>query len=237
MPPCAMKNRRWNGCAPAAAVMHARASSMSSERRVTLYGLAIQGLEQAGINGLARGSGRDEKIWSPAGVSLRAFDYLDTNFATPQSGEAYFIHLLLPHFPYVLNRDCETNPPNQWRWPLWAPESAMAGTDLNAIYAAYGEQVRCTHLRTLRFVDAIMKSQAGTRTIFIIHGDHGARIHSKIGYLDKSEADEAILIDGLDTFFVIKAPGLKAEVDERQALLQTRFHGLLHNHILNARDR
>jgi len=221
----------------AAAVMHARASSMSGERRVTLYGFAIQGLDQAGIDGLTRRSGRDEKIWSPSGVSLRAFDYLDTNFATPQSGEAYFIHLLLPHFPYVLNRDCETNPPNQWRWPLWAPESAMAGTALDTIYAAYGEQVRCTHLRTMRLVDAITKSQGGSQTIFIIHGDHGARIHSKIGHLDETKADEAILVDGLDTFFVIKAPGVTAEVDETEALLQTRFHDLLESYILNSRNR
>ena len=170
-------------------------------------------------------------------MSLRVFDYLDARFASPKPGETYFIHLLLPHFPFVLDRNCNINPPSKWRWPLWAPESAIAGTALESIYAAYGEQLQCTHSRTMRLIDAIMKSTVGSQTIFIIHGDHGARIHSKISHLDHSKQSEPILMDGLDTFFAVKAPGLDTRINKQQELLPVRFRDILENHILTTSGR
>jgi hypothetical protein len=221
----------------AGAVMHARASAKSGDRRVSLYSYAIQGLNNVGATGLAPRVAGDEKIWSPAGMSLRVFDYLDARFITPKPGNAYFVHLLLPHFPFVLDRDCNLNPPGKWRWPLWAQAPAGARSTLDEIYAAYGEQLRCTHARVIRLIDAMMKSQMGPQIIFMIHGDHGPRIHSKIDHLEKTNAAEAVLADGLDTFFAVKAPGLPPRIDKRQELLPVRFHEIIERQILTTRNR
>jgi hypothetical protein len=205
--------------------LNARAFAVTGNRGVVLYRYVILGLDYIGVPGLTQWVGGDDKIWSTARLTLRVFDYLGAHFVAPKPGEAYFVHLLLPHFPYVLDRNCNLNPSDEWRWPLWAqaPARAHARSTLDDIYSAYGEQLLCTHGRVTGLIDAMMKSQMGSKIVFIVHGDHGARIHSKIDHLDNTNVDEAILTDGLDTFFAVKAPGLSPVSDDKQELLPVRF--------------
>ena len=184
-----------------------------------------------GVLGVEPVQSIDEKIWSPARMSLRALDYIETNFSAPKAGHVYFAHILLPHFPFVLDRSCNRRPPRAWRWPVWAQTPGEAGWSLDDIYAAYSEQLRCTHSRVMRLIDAMRKSVRGRDLVFIIHGDHGPRIFKKIGHIDSANDTEAILSDGLDTFFAVKAAGLQPGIHERFDLLPVRFQKIFESHL------
>jgi hypothetical protein len=211
--------------------MHAAFSSRTERWGIAVYGYGVRGLAMLGVPGMEPGTLRDEKIWSPARMSLHALDYLAANFAAPKTGHVYFAHILLPHFPFVLDRDCKRRPPREWRWPLWVWEATVAGRRLDGIYAAYGEQLRCTHSHVMRLIDTMTKSVAGPETVFVIHGDHGPRIFKKIGHVDRANETEAILSDGLDTFFAIKAAGLPPGINERSESLPVRFQEILKNYL------
>ena len=211
--------------------LHAEISSRTGRWGITLYRYVAQGLGVLGVTGVELGRASDEKIWSPARMSLRVLDYLEANFSAPKPGHVYFAHVLLPHFPFVLDRNCNHKPPQEWRWPVWAWAAGEAGWRLGEIYAAYGEQLRCTHSRVLRLIDEMKKSARGSDLVFVIHGDHGPRIFKKIGHIKSATDSEAILSDGLDTFFAVKIAGVQPEIIERFDLLPARLQKMLETHI------
>lgn len=135
--------------------------------------------------------------------SLAAFDDLVAITREARPGDAYFVHILLPHYPYVVRPDCSFLP---WReWKLRRSE-----TSIGERRRAYYDQVRCTMRRVDLVLDSLSKSPARSNAVVIIHGDHGSRITRvdpearNIGQFDDSDT-----IAGFSTIFAIKAPGLR----------------------------
>lgn len=123
--------------------------------------------------------------------TLEAMDQLQAELQNIQPGDAFVAHLLLPHFPYILNPDCKPNEPSAWGYPVRHGREQK----LEVIYRAYWDQVSCAHNRIMQILDDIADKPYVT---VIIHGDHGARIFS--------ETEDANQADGLDTFLAVKRP-------------------------------
>ena len=123
------------------------------------------------------------------------------------------IHLLMPHYPWVVDRRCVLRPKNEWRVPQWY---GGAGADQDSVIQAYWEQNLCAHQRVLSMVDELDRARPGQYR-FVMHGDHGSRISGKHGLgnlirmLNKPDVEPAVTRSLLEPFIAIRAQGVKVE--------------------------
>ena len=140
--------------------------------------------------------------------SLDVIEHLHTELRNLKPGDAYFVHVLAPHFPYVLDAECALKPPGDWAYPL--RQGRRQSRD--EIELAYWDQAACTHKKIMQLLDVVADKPF---TTVMIHGDHGARL-----YTETSGATEA---DSLDTFFSVRKPGIPHVEDASTPLLQHIF--------------
>ncbi|MGE5548785.1 MAG: sulfatase-like hydrolase/transferase [Solirubrobacterales bacterium] len=152
---------------------------------------------------------------------LDLLDEVSRDLRSVQYGQAYFVHLLLPHFPYMLDESCSLTAAAQWTAPDWR-ESRLFTRPVEELKRAYLQQVSCVHRRMMDLVDSVRATEAGKDAIFIFHGDHGARTKT-MQLTIKSEASDEELSDALDPLFVVAAPGTPGGVVEDFDTLQGRF--------------
>jgi hypothetical protein len=146
-------------------------------------------------------------------ASFAALDRLNSQLSVARPGEAHVVHLLIPHYPYVLSRDCKLLPRSSWDWRL--SNSPMERKQL-----AYMEQVRCVTAKVLKAVELFRLSPGGKNGAVIIHGDHGSRItriDPKVGSVGRY--GDADLIAAFSTFFAVRtANGEGGTVDGAQPI-------------------
>lgn len=112
-----------------------------------------------------------------------------------------FLHLLLPHEPYLFGEGCTQAEP--W-WPKSDQDEAAA------IDAAYGIQARCTMPLILRTVREILRREK-IPPVIIVQGDHGhgrvfVDVHSALT-LNVSEMSAERLGDRMSVFGAYYVPG------------------------------
>ncbi len=161
---------------------------------------------------------RDFRFLSWPLTTLGVIDQMEMDLQDIQPGDVYIAHLLLPHWPFLLNTDCKLNPPHQWAVPI----SVGANQDEKDIFKSYWDQAVCTHKKLLEIIDSL---EDKPYVQFMIHGDHGSRFHN--GTDDAAEADKK------DTFFAIKGPSPLQVQDTTDLSLQEVFK-LEFNHFLNS---
>ncbi len=136
--------------------------------------------------------------------ALVAFDRLIADISHAQPGEAYFMHLLLPHYPYATRPDCAIKNLQDWRLRasrLVSPESRQS---------AYFDQVRCATSKIGAALQALAASPAGDRSIIIVHGDHGSRITRVDPTVENADRfDERDMINGFSALFAVRAAGIE----------------------------
>ncbi|MPY89080.1 MAG: sulfatase-like hydrolase/transferase [Luteitalea sp.] len=126
-----------------------------------------------------------------------------------------FAHLILPHFPLVLESDCTFRP----------------GVTTTAL-----AQSECTLRTLLQFVDTLRRHDRFRDTLILMHADHGARHFVRKGQLIRARAGS----DSLEwswgrarTLMLIKPAGATAEapllIDERPGDLYDLFPTILDN--------
>ncbi|MCL4822178.1 MAG: sulfatase-like hydrolase/transferase [Vicinamibacteria bacterium] len=105
------------------------------------------------------GAGRQLPISSPI-VSLAAFGKaLEDEPRRPASGQYVFVHVLIPHGPYVLRADCSRRP------------------DVTRFHPTEGDpldQARCATSRILAWVELLERLGRLDDSLVVIHADHGA---------------------------------------------------------------
>ncbi|KTD72236.1 sulfatase-like hydrolase/transferase [Legionella tucsonensis] len=114
-----------------------------------------------------------------------------------EKGNAYFIHLLMPHYPYVFGAHCE-----------------YLG-DRGKSVTTYLEQVKCTHKMMAEFLQTLAKNPAAQDSTIVIHGDHGLRMpkpSAKKRYYFTADN----LIKTYNTFFAVKSPFEEANYNNIQ---------------------
>jgi hypothetical protein len=164
----------------------------------SLWSLANRATSKIGLN-LPR-------LYEPGSImtssvsSFEALGQLREVLKNPRPGEAYFVHLLAPHYPYVVDRNCRYLPRSTWL------TRTTPGT-IDERRQAYGEQVRCTTTKVLELVSNFHETSASGRAIVVIHGDHGSRIsevmpiRSNLGSFSSQD-----VVAYFSTFFAIRAP-------------------------------
>ena len=152
-----------------------------------------------------------------------ALDRLTNDVASAKSGEVYFAHLLVPHYPYVMSRDCAVLRPSQWQF-------RHAVTPMKARETASSEQLVCLGKQLEELFTAFRRSAAGRDGIIVIHGDHGSRLTRKDpNSANRGRLSARDLMQSYSTLFAVSAPGLPAGLDHRPAATPDILHALHRN--------
>jgi hypothetical protein len=166
--------------------------------------------------------------WTRPAAMLGVLDELQASLATDDlRGRAYVAHVMLPHFPYMLDAKCGLEPRARWVVPHFARGKPRPAVADEVVLAAYWTQVRCMHGRSLALIDAVRANPTGKDAIFVIHGDHGVRL----AQIQRSPPGE-VLEDrdrqlDLETFFVARIDGLAPGIHPEPGILQDRFARIL----------
>ena len=174
-----------------------------------LFKLAAKAWNAAGSVLPLRPHNSDAKGTSTVG-SLESMRTLTARLASAGPGDAYFAHLLVPHYPYAVDRNCHYLP-----WRDWDNRHSIRPIEERR--HAYYEQVRCTTARIQGLLDAFTAA-GGPNSIIIIHGDHGSRITQVDPYeANLEKLTEPDVIAGYSTLFAIRAPDIRPQYEPRTA--------------------
>ena len=135
---------------------------------------------------------------------------------TSRRGSAYFVHLLLPHYPYVWDRACALRPsPREWLAASDAGASPRRNTDASRArrYPLYLDQVECVSAR----LDALFSGMPDfDEATIVVQGDHGSRIDRGPPHVANREVlTGADYLDGFSTLFAVKQPDRAPRYDRR----------------------
>jgi len=119
-----------------------------------------------------------------------------------EMGNAYFVHLLIPHSPYLFNKNCSLI-------------SARSRTELGSNYQYYLGQVACVQSLMDQLFSKLDENTNAKNSTIVIHGDHGSRIvlprtGSTSGGIYPTDEN---FIQSFSTFFAVRGPEHKAGYD------------------------
>jgi hypothetical protein len=152
-----------------------------------------------------------------------ALDTLTQDVIAHPNGRVYFVHLLLPHYTYIFNAQCQPNEHvNTW---LTNFDSIGNTNERRALrYHLYEGQLRCGYQLLGRFFDKLRQAGIYDQLSFIIQGDHSSRI-AMIGpfddYRDKLSWEE--FDDNYATLFVEKLGKTPSHIDNQRTPINVLY--------------
>jgi hypothetical protein len=152
-------------------------------------------------------------------AAARAVAFAETARRTvsARDGDAYFVHLMIPHAPFEVGADCQGHRTLAQRL---ADNDRANGTRR---LSAYGAQSRCAQRLVAGFLATLDSTVPPGESIVLIHGDHGSKLADPGPIL--ANYDGPALAAYFSTFFAIRAPGLSPAIRREpiaiQALLAT----------------
>lgn len=170
---------------------------------------------------LKKAVGGDKPLLTPFSFDV-ILPHLLENLNASTTGQAIFVHFLLPHFPYVYDSECNVKALEDWELGAMQGESSWQKK-----YRNYYEQIGCTEKKLNSIFEHLRKKGIFDHTQIIIFGDHGSRIKGR-GHEPVSETRSRI--DDFSTLFMVKLTGAvegkyKTE-KESVATLVHRYTGL-----------
>lgn len=143
-----------------------------------------------------------------------------------------FIHILLPHSPYILNSECKIrnlehletteDPYNLTQKYKLTGREFNEKRELN--YSLYFPQAECAIKEVVRFIDILDDSPQFLNATIIITGDHGSRISAGHRWIAADKKFEQFstqdLIDNHSAMFAIRGPEIVPEYDLRHTSIQ-----------------
>jgi hypothetical protein len=161
----------------------------------------------------------DRNYWTRPAAMLELFDALGSRAQTMRAGEAWMVHVLLPHFPYMLDASCGLRAYSDWSLPTWITREVPLRPRLARLELDYWQQVECVHARVLGLIDQLDRRLGPGNVRVLVHGDHAARLGAKgsrpvAAQLQALEPDKS-----LDTLVLLRAPGVEPGVDSRREML------------------
>ncbi len=155
--------------------------------------------------------------------SRQLLPVLEEELSTQRGGALVFAHLLLPHFPYAYDRQCNLRPaPVDWLTYKARSLHLLRNTveTRAARYGPYLEQVGCT---TQLVTDMLRRLSAAGRlrdALVIVHGDHGSRINlTTPNQPNMHQLNTADFTDAFSTHFAYRTPTAAAVTDRRSVAI------------------
>jgi hypothetical protein len=154
-------------------------------------------------------------------AAMETFAEVTDALRVKRAGNAFFVHVLFPHYPYMMDETCGVKPMSAWsnrNDGTTAPVVAQAV--LTERQRAYAEQLACLLTALQPVFDA-----AGPEAVVIVHGDHGSRITKVDPRSDTlGRFDWEDMIAGFSTLYAVRAPGIVAKYDKRRLPISALFN-------------
>jgi hypothetical protein len=156
----------------------------------------------------------------------RVFDRLARDIEENPRGHAFFAHLLVPHYPYVYDRNCtlrsETSDwlANRINFADEFVYNTVASREQR--YEHYFEQVRCVMTMLDGLLTGLERRGLLDDATIIVNGDHGSRIPVLFPHAETLAGgmlSERDYIDTFSTLYAIKAPQVEAGYEAQPASL------------------
>lgn len=144
---------------------------------------------------------------------LPVLKQLEQELRSASRGRAYFAHLMMPHYPYVLDEACRVREKiGQWlnNDDPHAPSELEPNTAVTRAerYRNYFAQIRCQQVLLNRLFDALKDAGVWHDAIVILHGDHGSRIVQRsVVAQNAARLTREDFNDGFSTLFAVRLPG------------------------------
>lgn len=153
-----------------------------------------------------------------------------------QSGYIYYMHFLLPHYPYVFDANCNLIPELDRLLPT--DESRVPNeVETKLRYKSYWEQTRCTHQKIISLVKNVDRNDKLKNAIILIHGDHGMRMRAKhMPAKGIPESREGYTEDSYRTLFMARNADHNA-LANKQWILSDLFKEEVGSALLGSRSR
>ena len=167
------------------------------------------------VYGMARERGLPLPRWTVVSTRigplpvLPLLQRLTSALRKAEGGNVYFAHLMMPHFPYALDAQCQVRPQvARWRHRTLRQTGPVRNTSSSRRdrYRDYAAQVRCQQRWLHELLAALDSSPVGNDALVIVHGDHGARIMLRAPELfAASTLTETDFRDAYSTLFAIRS--------------------------------
>ena len=159
---------------------------------------------------------------------VAAIDLVTSRAAEIERGKAIFAHILLPHDPYIFDRDCRLKTDFQtWRpheSALWWHRVKSDPQRRLARYEEYYKQVLCLHKKLGTLLDVLAERGVLDEATIIVHGDHGSRI----SLIEPISGNEDLIVprdvvDSVSALYAVRSPNIIPDVVEGQQSIQALF--------------
>lgn len=162
-------------------------------------------------------------LWSQTSSigAVDAFDGLIADLHRAEPGQAYFAHLLFPHYPYVTDQRCALKRVGDWKMR----NSPTQSWETRQI--AYFDQLRCAMVKVDAALEALTDAGLASRSIVIVHGDHGSRISENEPTVESIETlNDDDLISHHSTLFAVRSPGMEPRYESKLLPVPRLLHSL-----------
>lgn len=172
--------------------------------------------------------------WIQDGVSSLAapsiFAPLAENIIQHPRGHVYFVHVLLPHSPYIFDRFCHLRP-NTNTWLVNYDLPNRTGKRRQYRYSLYEQQLRCNYKLLGSFFSRLQKAGVYDHLVFIVNGDHSARIPLHVPEISqRSLLTQQDFEDVYATLFAVRQPGAaKGKLIDTKQSINTLYANTLRN--------
>jgi hypothetical protein len=160
----------------------------------------------------------DQPVVAPV-AAMEAIASVRTDLQHARRGDAVFVHMLMPHYPYIYDESCRPRPPTEWLKRSDANNLELADGAANtregrAIrYARYLQQTACVHRQIEELLTAIPVSLRQD-AIVVVQGDHGSRIGLAAPFASaRTPFSASDYADYFSTLFAVRSPRLKPAYD------------------------
>jgi hypothetical protein len=131
---------------------------------------------------------------------LSAFQYLDGLSRPTTSPRFIFAHLIVPHPPFVFDRDGHVVPPKRFFGIYDGSHYLSAGGTAEEYARGYVEQTLFVNKKVLEWLKTLMAHNPHAPPIVILQGDHGAKLRYDYEHLERTDFLEAYSI--LNAYYV-----------------------------------
>ncbi len=151
-------------------------------------------------------------------ITMHILNNLGESILAMPPGNAFIVHLLFPHYPYIAHADCSIINPMGWKDRyIYINETNPVGNTAESRkvrYQLYFDQLSCLYSKLDELFKQLKAARIYENSIIILHGDHGSRISIREPFVSNRDVltDEDI-IDGFSTLFAVKIPGKAWDYD------------------------
>lgn len=190
------------------------------------YRLVRYGLSRIGFSNLQQWERKNYEL-SSLGVP-EVIARLESDIKHAPHGRLFFAHLLLPHGPYIWDRDCRLKSDSD----TWLSRSSehrhiQVSSDPEhraAAYSGYFEQTHCLVSLLDKLLVSLDEEGLLEETKIFIHGDHGSRItitDPVVSSLNGATARD--FVDAFSTLLAIRSPSLAPGDEQAMRSIQSIF--------------